>query len=186
MFGVYDLANNLERYRITKPVAEILVHEDWDPHTERYNDDIAILVMEESISFSTFVRPICLTASIGDVTKGTVAGWGKTAMRQAHYENIPTKIDITIMQSNEDCYHQQSDLAKLGSKKSFCAGYPDVKVCSGDSGSGLFVIIDDTYYLKGIVSASQSNSDKCSLTNLTIYTDVLKYIDFIGVNIQSK
>lgn len=187
MFGAYNLTNHLEDDRITRPVSEVIVHEQWNPFTATYKNDIAILVLEERIYFSRFIQPICLTDSIGDVTKGTVAGWGKNAMSRTYNENIPTKIDVTIIQSEGECYRQENALAGIGSENSFCAGDPDVKVCKGDSGSGLIVQFDSTFYLKGIVSASQfDQTTGCSPKNLAVYTDVLKYTDFIGVNIHSK
>ena len=181
------MSNHLENDRVIKPVSEILIHEQWNHNTETFKNDIAILIIEERIFFSRFIQPICLTLSIGDVTKGTVVSWGRNAMSHTYNEDIPTKIDVTIIQSEGECYRQENALAKIGSETSFCAGDPGVKVCKGDSGSGLFVLIDSTYYLKGIVSASQfKETTGCSPKNLAVYTDVLKYIDFIGVDVHSK
>ena len=52
--------------------------------------------------------------------------------------------------------------------------------CRGDSGGGLFVKKGETYYLKGLVSASLTSLGQCDVTNFALYTNVEKFIDWIG------
>lgn len=61
-------------------VAEILV-----PHYDvfSFKNDIALIRLERSVPFSSFIKPICLPRSAEDsgLTPGnllTVAGWGHT------------------------------------------------------------------------------------------------------------
>lgn len=61
--------------------------------------------------------------------------------------------------------------------KSFCAGRKGASVCLGDSGSGFYVKKNGTFYLRGIVSSAVKRS--CSESNLVLYSDVIKYLDFI-------
>jgi len=51
----------------------------------------------------------------------------------------------------------------------------------GDSGNGFFVYVNGRAYLKGIVSASitNPNSNKCDKVPYALFTDVLKFIDWI-------
>ena len=183
VFGAFDIENHHEPGRIIKSVSEIFVHENWNSYTKRFNDDIAVLVLEEDIQFSIFIRPICISDRIRHVEVGTVAGWGKTALSSSYHEKFPTQINVSMVQSNEECYEQENDLAPIGSRNSFCAGSPVVKVCSGDSGSALIVKIDDLFFLKGIVSAATHNqTTNCIAKNFTIFTDVTKYINFIDLS----
>lgn len=49
-----------------------------------------------------------------------------------------------------------------------------------ESGSGLFVKVDDVFYLKGIVSASLAEHNRyCDFSTLTLYTNVLEFTYWI-------
>lgn len=51
---------------------------------------------------------------------------------------------------------------------------------SGDSGSGLFIELNNIFYLKGIVSSSLFDHNRdCDVTNFALYTDVLKFTEWI-------
>lgn len=51
---------------------------------------------------------------------------------------------------------------------------------SGDSGSGLFIKIGSTYYLRGIVSSSLFDENgNCDVKNYAVYTDVPQYLKWI-------
>lgn len=51
---------------------------------------------------------------------------------------------------------------------------------SGDSGSGFVIKHNNVFYLKGIVSASLLDVNRnCDVKNYAIYTDVMKYIEWI-------
>lgn len=176
------MADQFELGRTSVAPSEVIIHDDWNPHVDRYNDDIAVILMERQIQFTGFIRPICLWVGDGDpgVLKGTVAGWGKNENGGVYNENIPTKLEIPIIQSNGKCYQENYLLAKIGSDKSFCAGREGVGVCQGDSGSGFIVRHNSRFYFKGIVSSSLNDPSGCYTENYAIYTDVTKYKSFIS------
>jgi secreted trypsin-like serine protease len=179
LFGALDLDNEEEPGRVYLSVSQVQVHPGWDYESESFDDDVAVLVLEKNIEFTQFVRPICLLETIGNSDRGVIGGWGRNA--DSDDEKLPTKINVAIINSNEECYRQNFVLATIGWEKSFCAGATNVKVCGGDSGSGLVVNIDDTYYLKGILSSSDSDATtRCTANNLAVYADVPKYLNFIA------
>lgn len=65
------------------PVAERIAHEDFAPKSVTRENDIALLRLAHSVSFTDYIKPICLP--IGPNvrnkdyrnTKLTVAGWGQ-------------------------------------------------------------------------------------------------------------
>lgn len=51
----------------------------------------------------------------------------------------------------------------------------------GDSGSGLYIKYNNIFFLRGIISASlfDNMSGKCNLNNYALYTNVLKFTDWL-------
>lgn len=42
-------------------VREVIVHEDWSTKVDKYDADVAILVLKEAVEFNDFVRAVCIT-----------------------------------------------------------------------------------------------------------------------------
>lgn len=170
---------------------EIYLHENWNPETARYDSDLALLEFEpESIHFNRFVQPICLWNSGEEpaVTEGVVTGWGQSEDEAKDHEDIP-KLVKALIQTNEDCFFTegQADHVHVSSKRTFCAGLRNGSgICEGDSGGGLFIKVDGISYLKGIVSSSSVNAhDGCDVSINAIYTNVLKFRDWIKSTVGS-
>lgn len=163
--------------------SQLIIHEGWNSHVDRFNDDIAILMLDREITFTEFIQPICLfEPHPGDVKPdhGIVAGWGRT-QDSTEIKRLPKKVEIPIAESNEKCFLKNYVFAIIGSEKSFCAGEPGVGVCRGDSGSGFFVRrINNKFYLKGVVSSSLISATGCYSEDYAIYMDVYKYYKFIN------
>lgn len=177
LLGALNLDEEGEPGRVHAIVGQVLVHPGWDYKSESYDDDVAVLVLKSQIEFSQYIQPICLLETIGNFVEGVIGGWGRLA---GSSEKLPTKIIGAIVGSNEECYRKNFVLATIGWDKSFCAVAKNVKVCGGDSGSGLVVNIDDIYYLKGVLSSSDSDATtSCTANNLAVYADVPQYVDFI-------
>lgn len=173
--------DNKEEDQITMVPSEVIIHKDWNPEAIRFNDDIALLILESEIVYTKFIRPICLMTNYkkGISETGIVAGWGTSGVGGKQYENIPKKLEIPIVESNGKCYRENTGLAEIGSEKSFCAGRPGVGVCLGDSGSGFMIKVNNKFYFKGIVSSSITTVTGCYTKDYAIYTDVSKYYEFI-------
>jgi secreted trypsin-like serine protease len=181
LIGAFDLSDPHEVGRLSVDLSEMILHRDWNPFVDRYNDDIAILLIESEVQFTNFIRPICLWSEdeIVRVREGTVAGWGKPKNSDERNKTIPSFIKVLIVKTNEKCYEENPFFARIGSEKSFCAGRAGVGVCQGDSGSGLLVKHNNKFYLKGIVSSSIIDSTGCYTEDFAIYTDAMKYQNFI-------
>ncbi|XP_070501610.1 uncharacterized protein [Chironomus tepperi] len=183
--GAYDLDRKIEVGRISHAVQSINIHPDWNPFTQSYDADIAVLVLDPEVNFSEFIQPICLVQDTS-ASSGVVVGYGLSEVNATEHEKIPKMIETPI-QSNKDCFKNNRALAGISSGRTFCGGTgTGVGVCNGDSGSGLFVDDGTTYYLRGIVSSSLLNVNReCNVDNYSVFTDVTKYIDWInGVSIN--
>lgn len=163
-------------------VEQIIMHEDWSSLGMRFTGDIAILKLIGKVTFTNFVQPICLMTDneiMTNISKGKVAGWGTNGDHGASVD-VARIADLDIIEKSL-CFQKDSNLARISWNDAFCAGSESQGVCQGDSGSGLYVEIDNKFYLKGIVSSSIVR--KCSEKSYALFSDVAKYYDFIETSV---
>lgn len=123
-----DSLDNGEQSFIVSGVTQFIVHPEWNFNDERFDADIAIAVLLKTITFSTFVKPICLwtySTSFEDLIgkKGTVVGWGKTESK-AVSNNEPRFTEVFVV-SQLTCLKSNTLFNKITSDRTFCAG--DIK-----------------------------------------------------------
>ncbi|KAG4077905.1 hypothetical protein HA402_013839 [Bradysia odoriphaga] len=148
--GAYNLADRSETDAFNRSVTAIHIHPDWKFNEEKYDADIAILVLTDSVSFSDHIRPVCMPPEnyLMDELLGTVVGWGKTENGTA--EGIPRKIEVNAL-SDTRCYNTDEGITSYASERSFCgegSGTPNV----GDSGGGFFAVDGSGWVQFGTVS----------------------------------
>lgn len=162
---------------------KIFIHDDWNHIRPSYDADISLLEFDEGeIHFNNYIRPICLWQSlfVPPVIEAIITGWGKSEDPTTAHENKPRMIKVR-MQTNEKCFLDTKALVDLASSRTICAGLrSDSGVCRGDSGGGLFVMIDDVYYLRGIVSSSLVKDNDCDVSKDAIYTNVMMFGEWIA------
>jgi hypothetical protein len=65
------------------PIEKLIPHEQYDPQGANQHNDIALLRLAQPVTYTTYVRPICLPVEpqlqANDFVKQTlsVAGWGE-------------------------------------------------------------------------------------------------------------
>lgn len=181
LLGAHNISQKYERERLSLSPRSIIIHEDWNPHILRYDADIAMLTFDREIATSDFIQPICLwnSPTSPSAQLGTVVGWGQSEDKSKHYEPIPSQLKVPIHR-NVDCFLENSNLAKISSRRTFCAGSSNGSgVCLGDSGHGLFIRHDQAFYLKGIVSSSQVDDGSCDVNHNAVYTNVIMFSEWI-------
>lgn len=134
--GRYDISKTFEPDSDTVQVTDIKIHEKWNPNSNRYDSDIAILFTETKIRISTVIFPICLPTQdelrVFNVKSGIVAGWGKSESAAKH-ESILRHTTIDIIE-NEQCYIDDQRIAAISSRNTFCGGSNFTSgPCSGES-----------------------------------------------------
>jgi len=164
-------------------VDKITTHPDWDSKTESYDADIAILQLLHEVEYSSSIQPICLMKPftfLSTINRGTAVGFGQSEDETKDYENIARHL-ITPIVNNEICFLQNNFLSDLSSNRTFCGGFANGSgVCNGDSGGGLVVFYNDTFYLRGIVSASlRGTKYSCNVKTYSIFTDAVKFYTWI-------
>lgn len=128
-----------EQNFIISGVTQLIVHPDWKINTEDYDADIGIAVLFKTVTFSKFVKTICLwtaTSTYSDLVgkQGIVAGWGKNefnAISTIH----PMWTRVTVV-DELTCRRSNNFLGQLLSERTFCAGDKNSfsGPCNGDSG----------------------------------------------------
>lgn len=94
------------------------------------------MTFEKEITLTDYIRTVCLPQS-GDfnaLQNGVIVGWGmseKSGFKKP--EPTPRKAEIKAPPTNEKCFLEDQDLAKIASNRTFCAGGESAGPCFGDS-----------------------------------------------------
>ncbi|XP_029731776.1 phenoloxidase-activating factor 1 [Aedes albopictus] len=165
-------------------VQQIVSHEDYDSDSEHLVDqdaDIAVLRLEQSLTFTNLIRPICLwrdqnSPSVNRNQKGLVSGWGLTENGYANTSSYYTSTIVSKQQCSDNMGVSIPNRARL-----FCGDGSGSVACEGDSGSAMAVKHDNRFYLRGLVSKAAWDPliGKCDTTKYVMYTDVSKFIGWI-------
>lgn len=180
--GAYNLSETCEEGVALTNVISIYIHPDWNVDHDRYDADLAILVLSDKVIFTTTIRSISLPAySVGDGSNinvnGTIVGWG-LAVNQTHAE-IPRQADVRAF-NHSHCFLTYADLVALSSARTFCAGSEDANPSQGDSGGGLFVKSGTGWLQYGIISAIRTNKTGHVVRySASIYTNTASFKNWI-------
>lgn len=195
--GRYDLTTTVnEPYSMKESISKIVVHPGWKPKDPRYDSDIAILQLQNLVTFSDLVQPVCLPpVDLNAFTIiGRVVGWGKSETTEKH-EVKPKQVEIPAF-GNEDCFFTDYRFAQFGSPRTFCAGERGKTPCQGknkilklrqnsieffhdlgDSGGGFFTQVGSKWTLAGVVSAALIQ--ECGQNDFVLFTNVAKFTPWI-------
>ncbi|NXY16407.1 FA9 factor, partial [Atrichornis clamosus] len=161
-----------------RKVVKMLPHPTYNATINEYHNDIALLELDQPLTFNSYVTPICLgsrefTNALLKQGMGTVSGWGKQLFqgRQAttlQVVRVPFVDRPTCLKSTSTTILQNM----------FCAGFPSGgrDTCEGDSGGPYTTEIEGTWFLTGITSWGE----ECAKPGkYGIYTRVSKYVKWI-------
>lgn len=186
--GKHDTSTISEDGSTWRKTTQYVVHPNYDDAL--IMNDIAIVILDEAVTFTEAIRPICLPPADGlslDDKAVTASGWGATSY--GGYEaDILQEVALTV-QSNSDC---EDDWQKKFNDDYFfifdsqlCAMKPGKDTCSGDSGGPLIYKgeDDESWVLVGITSFGY----KCADPDVAgVYTRVSKYIGWINKQVEEN
>ncbi|XP_065211110.1 uncharacterized protein LOC135839142 [Planococcus citri] len=177
--GDHNLMTTNETVHVSRGVKQILFHSHFHPFL--LDNDIALLELNEPVTFSDNIQPICLPDPNETYTskKATVVGWGITSYPMGTPSAILQKIQVEVV-SNFHCSRIIEESVGPGM---ICAAPPVLQgTCFGDSGGPLSIETETgKHILVGIVSYGLTG---CALVPAfpDIYTRVSEYVKWIAVN----
>ncbi|KAM8734601.1 mannan-binding lectin serine protease 2-like [Acanthopagrus schlegelii] len=174
--------------------ASIHIHPKYNnPNGLDYNNDIALIKLQDPITFNSSIMPICLPAEgatyVTDMI-GLVSGF--TIRDTDNYRILTNTIKYVhlLVVEQETCTASVNELKKTKDLPSltnnmFCAGVPDggKDSCHGDRGSPLSVSAGGRFWAAGIVSWGVDCRHRGTYG---IYTRVANYLDWINKTMQEK
>ncbi|XP_012215618.1 transmembrane protease serine 9-like [Linepithema humile] len=176
-FGEHDRC--IEKGAETRYVVRVMT---GDFSFLNFDNDIALLRLNERVPLSDTIRPICLPSVYDNEYVGVnaiAAGWG-TLQEEGKPSCLLQEVEVPVM-SLQAC-RNTSYSPRMISDNMLCAGYLEGKKdsCQGDSGGPLIAEREDKKYeLIGVVSWGNG----CARPGYPgVYTRVTRYMDWILKN----
>lgn len=119
-------------------VEEQMAHENYRPRSRDQKYDIALLRLSRDVTFTNYIKPICLpsTASLGQ--KLFVAGWGKT--ENGSSSNVKLKVSLPFVNKQQCQLTYDNVQVSLGYGQICVGGQKGKDSCRGDSGGPLMTV----------------------------------------------
>lgn len=178
LLGAHDLALKLERGNVQREVSEIHVHPDWKVYGPKYDADLAILVLNDKVNFTEYIRPVCIpsdTTVIEDAI-GTIVGWGLSENSTRNHEDILRYASTKVLNGTY-CYTTDPTAAVISSLRTFCGGSEGGWPNRGDSGG---VLSDSLWMQYGVISAIRANAtSQINSNSFAIYTNIKMFKHWI-------
>ncbi|XP_077068337.1 trypsin-3-like [Siphateles boraxobius] len=176
-----QLQSGSNPFEVSRTVTQIIIHPSYSTSTQ--NNDLALLQLSSSVTFTDYIRPVCLAAAgsvFGGGTKSWITGWGKLSSGATSIPNTLQEVQIPIV-NNSVC-----NTAYGGSitSKMICAGVNEggKDSCQGDSGGPMVSKNESQWIQSGIVSFGKG----CALPKIPgVYTRVSQYQSWISFQISS-
>lgn len=195
--GEWDLSTDLDCYEndCSDPhknfaIEKVIVHDEYDSGSNSKPNDIALVKLAEHVTFTDFIRPLCLpwTESLQKKSYAgiglDVAGWGKTEQSNVSSRKMKTMVkEVDI----NDCLSAYRNLAVSVNRKQLCAGGEyGIDTCRGDSGGGLVGLdlthIRPLYVAVGVVSFGPVPCGQAGIPG--VYTRVSEFVEWIRSNVD--
>ncbi|XP_068425833.1 transmembrane protease serine 9 [Clinocottus analis] len=159
-----------------------------------FNHDIALIKMQDSVTFNSSIMPICLPAEGATYIPGLmglVSGFGLSKMdnrwiftNKMKFVQLPVVRQETCSNSINLLKRKRRDVPSL-TENMFCAGFPEggKDSCQGDSG-GPFALRDDGRFWAAGINSWGIECGKQGTYG--VYTRVSHYMDWINKTMQEN
>ncbi|XP_070846574.1 transmembrane protease serine 9-like [Chaetodon trifascialis] len=168
---------------VSRTVSTIILHPNYDSNTN--DNDIALLRLSSPVTFTDYIRPVCLAAGDSVFNNGTdswVTGWG--AVEEGVSLPFPEtlqEVEVPVLGNRQcNCLNGVGTITGNMICAGVLAGGKDS--CQGDSGGPMVSKQDNIWIQSGIVSFGFG----CARPNLPgVYSRVSSYQSWINSHISS-
>lgn len=165
-------------------VSAVIISHPQYSSPDHIDNDIAVIRLNQPLKFTKHIQNICLHNGSQKIsTNGCIAsGWGAESYEtQGQLSQYLKKVPMDHV-DHDICEKQLRIALKKDSftlpDSFFCAGGHEFDLCLGDSGAPLFCpIAGETN--KFVLTGISSYGVKCFTETPGVYTNVLKYFDWI-------
>ncbi|XP_068154127.1 spaetzle-processing enzyme-like [Drosophila tropicalis] len=172
-------------------IDERIIHESYMPNSIDQLNDIGLLRLKKSVSYTDYVKPICLP--IDDQFRDNafesyamdISGWGKTKYNNQSAKKQKATVDVWNLGRCQDKY--RSYQMHLNNTQMCAGGKLEIDTCGGDSGGPLMVPINrnkqEIFYVAGITSYGPQ---PCGLQGWPgVYTRTAAFVDWIQQKLKA-
>ncbi|XP_067235425.1 serine protease 27-like [Chanodichthys erythropterus] len=139
-------------HEIIRTASRIIRHSNYNSST--FDNDIALVQLSSSVTFSDYIKPVCLAAAGSVFKAGTenwVTGWGTL-----QYQSPDTLQEVMIpIVSNSDCDKAYEGINMSITSNMICAGLLNQggkDSCQGDGGGPMVSKKDSLWIQSGILN----------------------------------
>lgn len=120
---------------ITVGIEEQISHEDYLPRTRENKNDIALVRLARNVTFTNYVKPICLPADDSLGVELLLAGWGRSRNTAVSAEKHKFSLPLVPADQCKDIYKVAG--VDIGHGQMCAGGEKGKDACAGDSGGPL-------------------------------------------------
>uniref|UniRef100_A0A672LDG0 Trypsin-like n=1 Tax=Sinocyclocheilus grahami TaxID=75366 RepID=A0A672LDG0_SINGR len=170
----------------SRRASQIITHPKYN--LIRHDSDIALVQLSSSVTFSDYIRPVCLAAAgsvFGGGTESWITGWGVLKSGAGEVSDILQEVQVPVV-SNNDCYNAFAAITTITSNM-ICTGLINVggkHSCQGDSGGPVASRNSSLWIQSGIVSFGANPCDDPKYPS--VFARVSQFQDWITTNIGSN
>jgi len=135
--------------------------------TPIYAGDIAVVTLGVNLTFSSTVKPCCITSSTSVPvvnTNGVIAGWGETSTTSLGTVS-PTLRQAVVEVRNSSICNTAND--------TLCASYDSISACPIDAGGPLMVSYNNLWTCVGIITGRPTCSNPITFTRIASYAALI-------------
>ncbi|XP_058451564.1 serine protease snake-like [Malaya genurostris] len=176
-------SSNDEAFPEDFSVADLIPHPEYKQSSQYH--DIALIKLDRKVTFSPYIRPICLPTD-GDISnaRSIATGWGTIGYGESTSAML-LKVVLDMFPYEECVGHFEVNRRLkdgLRQESQLCAGSRNSSkdTCQGDSGGPLQIYNDDKVYCTYTIIGVTSFGKFCGLAGSPgVYTKVYQYIPWI-------
>uniref|UniRef100_A0A8C6UBX7 Peptidase S1 domain-containing protein n=1 Tax=Neogobius melanostomus TaxID=47308 RepID=A0A8C6UBX7_9GOBI len=171
-----------EDITVRRTIVEVINHESYNPSTN--DNDIALLKMASTVTFTNYIRPVCLAASGSTFHAGTdswITGWGSIVSLPSPQNLMEVEMPVV---GNRKCKCDYAGVFLINDNM-ICAGLEagGKDSCQGDSGGPMVSKQNSRWIQSGVVSFGRG----CALPNNPgVYARVSRYQSWINSKITEN